>query len=68
MHHLASNPRPLRDFVVSRAEPVATPSEGGKELVDAYNEAVKALKEFRDARMMTVTLYIISPAARARKA
>jgi indoleamine 2,3-dioxygenase len=68
LHHVASNPRPLRDFVVSRAE-LATPNKEDKELVDAYNDAVKALKEFRDAHMtVTATLYIISPAARTRKA
>ena len=58
LQHLAANPRPLRDFVVARAE-LATKSEEDRELVDAYNAAVKALKEFRDAHMMIVTLYII---------
>ena len=66
LQHLASNPRPLRDFIVARAE-LGTPNEENKELVAAYNAAVKALKEFRDAHMMTVSLYIISPAAKARK-
>ena len=67
LHHLAANPRPLRDFVVARAES-GSKSREDRELVEAYNAAVQALKEFRDAHMMTVTLYIISPAARARKA
>ena len=69
LHHLAANPRPLRDFVVARADSeLAAKSDEDRELVDSYNAAVQALKEFRDAHMMTVTLYIISPAARARKA
>jgi indoleamine 2,3-dioxygenase len=56
----------LRDFVVAHAE-LATPNEEDKELVAAYNAAVKALKEFRDAHMTTVSLCIISPAVKARK-
>jgi indoleamine 2,3-dioxygenase len=67
LQHLAASPRPLRDFVVSRAE-LATKSKEDRELVDAYNAAVMALKEFRDAHMAIVTLYIIGPAARARRA
>lgn len=58
LQHLASNPRPLREFVVN-AEP--------GELVDAYNGAIKALKEFRDAHMIIVALYIVGPARRAQR-
>ncbi|KAF8343600.1 tryptophan 2,3-dioxygenase [Amanita rubescens] len=58
LQHLAANPRPLREFVVN-AEP--------GELVEAYNGAVKALKEFRDAHMIIVALYIVGPARRAQR-
>jgi indoleamine 2,3-dioxygenase len=34
----------------------------------AYDAAAAGLKEFRDAHMAIVTLYIIGPAARARRA
>jgi indoleamine 2,3-dioxygenase len=66
LKHLASNRRPLRDFLVAHAE-LATLNEEDKELVATYNAAVKAFKEFRDAHMTTVSLYIISRAAKARK-
>ncbi|KAF9449442.1 Indoleamine 2,3-dioxygenase [Macrolepiota fuliginosa MF-IS2] len=36
-------------------------------VVKAYDSAVKALKEFRDAHMIIVTLYVIGPARRAGK-
>ncbi|KAF8689787.1 hypothetical protein AX14_003159 [Amanita brunnescens Koide BX004] len=56
--HLAANPRPLRELVARSALP---------ELVEAYNGAVGALKEFRDAHMVIVALYIIGPARRAQR-
>ena len=58
LDHLKANPRPLRDFVKSN-------SDHG--LVEAYNRAVLALKEFRDAHMIIATLYILGPARRAAK-
>ncbi|PFH50037.1 hypothetical protein AMATHDRAFT_146177 [Amanita thiersii Skay4041] len=58
LDHLAANPRPLRAFVCSR--------EDG-ELLDAFNAAVMALKEFRDAHMIIAALYILGPARRAAK-
>ena len=58
--HLASYPRSLRAFVMARQEA----REG--ELKKAYNEAVKALKVFRDAHMIMAALYILGPARRAR--
>lgn len=57
LQHLAANPRPLRELVARSAS--------GK-LVEAYNGAVGALKEFRDAHMVIVALYIIGPARRAQ--
>lgn len=58
LDHLNANPRPLRAFVVA-AEDVG--------LHDAFNRAVGALKEFRDAHMIIATLYILGPARRAAK-
>ena len=58
--HLASYPRSLREFVMARQGT----REG--ELKKAYNEAVKALKVFRDAHMIMAALYILGPARRAR--
>ncbi|KAF9265338.1 Indoleamine 2,3-dioxygenase [Marasmius fiardii PR-910] len=57
LDHLAKTSRPLRGFVQE------SNNEG---LLKAFNEAVMALKEFRDAHMIIVTLYIIGPARRAK--
>ncbi|KAJ3542121.1 hypothetical protein NMY22_g3627 [Coprinellus aureogranulatus] len=59
LKHLSANPRPLRPFVASI---------GDAELLESYNKAVLALKEFRDAHMIIATLYIIGPARRAARA
>ena len=58
LDHLKANPRPLRNFVVDSND---------TKLLAAYNAAVMALKEFRDAHMIIATLYIVSPARRAVK-
>ena len=58
LDHLKSNPRPLRMFVKERND---------KALLTAFNRAVLALKEFRDAHMIITTLYILGPARRAAK-
>ncbi|KIK52428.1 hypothetical protein GYMLUDRAFT_64259 [Collybiopsis luxurians FD-317 M1] len=63
LDHLSKNPRPLRDFVVSSSS--TKESGGGERLKEAYNQAVMALKEFRDAHMIIAALYIIGPARRA---
>ncbi|KAL0955030.1 hypothetical protein HGRIS_003950 [Hohenbuehelia grisea] len=55
LNHLMSNPRPLRDTVLTADD---------SSLVTSYNAAVAALKEFRNAHMIIVTLYIIAPSAR----
>ncbi|GLB40734.1 putative indoleamine 2,3-dioxygenase [Lyophyllum shimeji] len=55
LQHLAANPRPLRKIVSSSKDPA---------LLEAYNNAVLALKEFRDAHMIIVALYIIGPSRR----
>ena len=70
--HLSENSR-LRDLVLSFASKSdSSPSEdedvgrkGGSALVGAYNTAVLALKEFRDAHMIIVALYIIGPSRHA---
>ena len=59
LNHLSCSPRPLREFVLSANHP---------HLLEAYNAAVLALKEFRDAHMIIATLYIVGPARRAAKA
>ncbi|KAG6832749.1 hypothetical protein H0H87_000598 [Tephrocybe sp. NHM501043] len=59
LDHLSSNPRPLRAFVMSSTD---------APLRDAYNLAVLALKEFRDAHMIIATLYILGPARKAKQA
>ncbi|KAG7089181.1 hypothetical protein E1B28_010883 [Marasmius oreades] len=51
----------LRRFVMER-----TKKREGEELLKAYNDSVKALKEFRDGHMVIATLYILGPARRAR--
>jgi indoleamine 2,3-dioxygenase len=59
LDHIKANPRPLRAFVM-----------GGHDagLLEAYNNAVLALKEFRDAHMIIAALYILGPARRAKAA
>ena len=58
LDHLKSNPRPLRMFVMDRND---------KALLMAFNRAVLALKEFRDAHMIIAALYILGPARREAK-
>ncbi|KAG5220724.1 Indoleamine2,3-dioxygenase [Salix suchowensis] len=57
LNHLKSNPRPLRDIVLSA---------DNASLLEAYNNAVVALKEFRDAHMIIITMYIVGPSRRAQ--
>ncbi|KAJ8514191.1 hypothetical protein ONZ45_g8241 [Pleurotus djamor] len=59
LNHLRANPRPLRDMVLSAENPA---------LLEAYNSAVTALKEFRDAHMVIVTLFIVGPSRHASTA
>jgi len=60
--HLSNNPRPLREVVLSLTKSGEHPG-----LMEAYNESVRALKEFRDLHMVIVALYIVGPAKRARE-
>ncbi|KAF8548363.1 Indoleamine 2,3-dioxygenase [Imleria badia] len=58
LRHLTANPRPVRNLVIG----------GDPKLVEAYNEAVNAVKQFRDAHIRIVAVYIIGPASRERTA
>lgn len=58
LRHLTANPRPVRNLVVG----------GDPKLVKAYNDAVHAVKQFRDAHIRIVALYIIGPASQERRA
>jgi len=60
LSHLRSNPRPLRAFVDHVVE-----GEGDISISEAYNAALRSMKEFRDAHMIIVGLYIIGPARHA---
>lgn len=59
LDHLSANSRPLRAFVATKKD---------EALQEAYNRAVLALKEFRDAHMIIATMYISGPARRVAKA
>ena len=58
LDHLKTNPRPLRTFVMDKKD---------EALSKAFNRAVMALKQFRDAHMIIASLYILGPARRAAK-
>jgi indoleamine 2,3-dioxygenase len=70
LDHLAKNPRQLRDFVseVSSTGIHSSPPDDktivnrdATALLTAYNAAVLALKEFRDAHLVIAALYVIIP-------
>ncbi|KAG2110254.1 Indoleamine 2,3-dioxygenase [Suillus discolor] len=58
LRHLSTNPRPVRTFVMQTRPDI--------NLLDAYNSAVQSVKQFRDAHIKIVAIYIIAPAARER--
>ncbi|KAG5637961.1 hypothetical protein H0H81_002489 [Sphagnurus paluster] len=59
LHRLESQEnRTLRSFVAGAQDAA---------LSEAYNSALRALKEFRDAHMIIVTLYVIGPAKRVAR-
>lgn len=71
--HLSKNTSQLRDLVLSASNgslPGLEYAELNRRdtaaLVEAYNAAVTSLKEFRDAHMIIVALYIIGPARHAQ--
>ncbi|KAG7089187.1 hypothetical protein E1B28_010889 [Marasmius oreades] len=64
LNHLRSTTRPLRQFVVNNT--CADPDDArNTALLDAYNQAIVALKGFRDKHIILVSLYIVGPARRA---
>ncbi|KAF8972318.1 tryptophan 2,3-dioxygenase [Flammula alnicola] len=67
LNHLTNNPRPLRDLVSTASSSSDSNAEDGAALLEAYDAAVMALKEFRDSHMTVVALYIIGPARHGRK-
>jgi indoleamine 2,3-dioxygenase len=58
LSNLSATQRPLRGLVLSSSDP---------KLTEAYNAAILSLKEFRDAHMIIITLYILGPARRLRR-
>ncbi|KAG9314773.1 Indoleamine 2,3-dioxygenase [Chiua virens] len=56
LRHLTASPRPVRNLAI----------DGDPKLVEAYNEAVRSVKRFRDAHIQIVAIYIIGPASRKR--
>ncbi|CAI7617410.1 unnamed protein product [Penicillium pancosmium] len=62
LQHLRSNGRPIRSFVqrISREQGADSP------VVTAYDAAINAMKGFRDAHLIIVTLYVIIPARQAK--
>lgn len=74
LRHLAANPRPLRALVEAESGPLQQTAEGlqsnkagvtrNADLLAGYNAAVSALREFRDAHLRVVALYIVGPARR----
>ena len=62
LQHLRSNGRPIRSFVqkISREQGADSP------VVAAYDAAINAMKGFRDAHLIIVTLYVIMPARQAK--
>ena len=67
--HLSRTPRRLRDFVLKvsgcgaflDADDKDDMSRDGAALLEAYNAAVMAVKELRDAHLIIVALYIVGP-------
>lgn len=67
LDHLKANPRPLRSLVETASEQLQNPTgdvdlHPNEYLMAGYNAAVQALKEFRDAHLKIVALYIVGPA------
>lgn len=62
LQHLRSNGRPIRSFV----QKILSEQGPDAPVVAAYDAAVKAMKGFRDAHLIIVTLYVIVPARHAK--
>lgn len=63
LDHLSTTSRPLRALILAAADPAS--GTDNPDVVHAYDEAVSALKTFRDAHMRIVALYIVGPARKA---
>lgn len=57
LRHLENNPRPLKALVDANRDYPG--------LLDAFNASLESLKEFRDAHVRIVAIYIAGPARRA---
>lgn len=57
LRHLENNPRPLKALVDANRDYPG--------LLDAFNASIESLKEFRDAHVRIVAIYIAGPARRA---
>ena len=64
LRHLAANPRPLRALVEQVTAPDKTGAARNVDLLEGYNEAVRALRQFRDSHLKIVALYIVGPSRR----
>jgi indoleamine 2,3-dioxygenase len=58
----------LSELAVTRSLRELVRTANDKALLEAYNDAVRALKEFRDAHMIVVALFVIGPARRLARA
>ncbi|KXN87277.1 Indoleamine 2,3-dioxygenase 1 [Leucoagaricus sp. SymC.cos] len=63
LQDLRERPRQLR----ARVQEFSNTKGVDSSLVQAYNRALRALKDFRDAHMIVVTLLVVGPARRATK-
>jgi indoleamine 2,3-dioxygenase len=59
LRHLENNPRPLKALVEANRDYPG--------LLDAFNASIETLKEFREAHIRIVGVYITGPARRARE-
>lgn len=57
LRHLENNPRPLKSLIDA--------NRGYPGLLDAFNASIESLKEFRDAHVRVVAIYVAGPARRA---
>ncbi len=64
LQHLRSDGHPIRSFVQRACATLGTDSP----VVAAYDSAVKAMKAFRDAHLIIVTMYVIIPSRKAAAA
>ncbi|KAH7915591.1 Indoleamine 2,3-dioxygenase [Hygrophoropsis aurantiaca] len=66
LRHLSTNSRSVRTLMRSNPSSSSRSGELDADLLEGYNAAVRAVKEFRDAHLRIVAIYIIGPASRER--